>query len=520
MKQRMSEHENASALRAAAMMFAAAAALAFCSTGCMPLPNECEPGESQSCRETYGATSYCADDGICDTYTTSQYLAEPCNLETVGPVFEEGTYNVGVILALNRNADYYGLIEPMAKAMKLAVNDVNRGNGINGTRMGLIFCNTDGENSKAQEAANHLAKIGVQAVLGPDFSGYTLEVVPGTLIPNGMLAISPSATAPAISGLDDDSLMWRTVASDKIQATVLADLIQYVKDDVVVAQGDKPRIAMMVRESDPYADGLSQGTIEGLPTSTVDDEDAFKTFIYPNAAIGMNDYTQAALDVAEYKPDIVLLWGLTEVWDIIEVLDGLLEEDAQLTDTIYITADGGKDTVKADDVGSMRPSLTGRVWGTAPRSLSADEYAPYKAFKVRWSSEHATDADTHPFITNAYDAVYLLAFSIAASNSSYPTGAQLAEGMKKLTDPKGTPIVANQQDFPAGVTALSNGKTIDFSGASGPLEFDDNGDPVSTTVSLWCLNGDKITEQGDLLEAGSSDFQQQRCNYMPSGGMQ
>ena len=122
--------------------------------------------------------------------------------------------------------------------------------------------------------------------------------------------------------------------------------------------------------------------------------------------------------------------------------------------------------------------------------------------------------------TGTWLPVYLLAFSIAASGSSYPTGAQLAEGMKKLTDPGGTPIVANQQDFPAGVTALTNGNTIDFSGASGPLEFDDNGDPVSTTISLWCLSGDKIIEQGDLLKAGSSDFQPQDCDYMPSGGMQ
>lgn len=501
---------------AGAFLVLLAALTATSATGCFPVPNECEPGESQSCRETYGATSYCAEDGICDVYTNAQYLAAPCDLETFGPVFEENTYNVGVMLALNRDADYYGLIEPMAKAMKLAVNDVNRAGAINGTRLGLIFCNTDGENELAAQAAEHLASIGVQAVLGPDFSGYTLEVLPNTLIPNGMLAISPSATAPAISGLDDKSLMWRTVASDKIQATVLADLIEYVSNDVVEAQGATPRIAMMVREDDPYADGLSQGTIEGLPTSIIDNSDTFKTFTYPNAAVGMDDYTPAILEVAGYKPDIVLLWGLTEVWDILESLDQVLEEDAQLTNTIYITADGGKDTVKAMDVGSMRASLTGRVWGTAPRSLGADEYQPYKAFKVRWTSEHSTDADTHPFITNAYDAVYLLAFAIAASQSSYPTGAELAEGMAKLTDPNGTPVVANQQDFPAGVTALNGGGTIDFSGASGPLEFDDNGDPVSTTISLWCLDGARIVEQGDLLKAGSADFEQQSCDYSPT----
>lgn len=498
-------------------LLAALAAASGGAVSCGPVPTECE--DDATCRASYGATFYCADDGICDQYTASEYLASPCDYETVGPVFEEGTFNVGVILALNRDAEYFGLIEPIAKAIKLAQRDVNTGPGINGTKMGLIFCNTDGKNEQAQAAAEHLTSVGVQAVIGPDFSGYTLEVVPEVLVPNGVVAISPSATAPAISGLDDKDLMWRTVASDRIQANVVGQLIQYVINDVVVPEGDAPRVAMLVRENDAYADGLRQGSIETLPTSLLDDTDRFKVFEYPNSGRDEgDDYSQVSIEVSDFQPDVVIVYGLTEVWELIDSIDRLLEEDHSMQNTIFITADGGKDSVRADEVGSERPGLSGRVWGTAPRSLSAEEYPPYKSFKVRWSSEYATDADTHPFITNAYDAVYLLAFALASAGGD-TSGAALAQGLKRLTRDGATEIVANQQEFPEGVRVLSSGGSIDFVGASGPVEFDTNGDPVSTTISLWCLSGNAIAEQGDLLTAGSDAFTSQDCDYQPTPQM-
>lgn len=481
-------------------------------TGCFELPNECE--QSASCRASYGPTFYCADDGICDQYTPAQYTAAPCNFETVGPVFEKDTINVGVILALDKNADFFGLIEPIAKAIKLAQNDVNQGDGINGKKMGVIFCNTNGKNEQAEQAAKHLASIGIQAIIGPDFSSYTTEVVNSVLVPNGVLAISPSATAPSLSGLNDQDLFWRTVASDKIQSVVLAQLVDHVVNNVVPKKGGTPKVAMLVRENDTYANGLSAGIIETLPTSFTSAE-TFLTTNYPNAGLNQgDDYSAVAIKVSEFNPDVVLIWGLTEVWDIAQQLDTLMESDNNRTDTIYIVADGGKDTVKAQIAGQRRPSLSGRIWGTAPRSLSADEYAPYKSFQVRWRSANNTEAEMHPFITNAYDAVYLIAF--AAAGAQELTGTALAKVMRRLTDPTGVKVTANQQEFNKGVTTITNGGKIDFSGASGPIEFDENGDPKSTNIALWCLKGTSIEEKGDLLRAGQDDFTPQNCDYNPT----
>ena len=492
---------------------ALSASLGASLSGCSPLPAECT--EDKSCRDKHGATFYCAEDQICDQYTQAQYTAAPCNFEVSGPVFEPGTVNVGVILALARGADYFGLIEPIAKAIKLAQKDVNTGAGIDGKKLGIIFCNTDGKNDQAQAAAQHLANIGVQAIIGPDFSGYTLDVATKVLIPNNMLAISPSATAPAISGLNDKDLIWRTVASDKIQTVALSGLIDHVVKNVVKpAGGATPKVAMLTREGDSYANGLNQGVIEALPSGFTDSK-IFLGVNYPNSgANGGDDYSQVSINVANFNPDVVLIWGLTEVWDIALQIDSLMESDHQRQDVIYIVADGGKDTVKAQDAGQRRPSLSGRLWGTSPRSLSADEYPPYKAFGVRWRSEYNSDADTHPFIANGYDAVYLIAFAVAGAAEL--TGVELAKAMRRLSDPNGTAVTANQQDLQRGVTAMKNGGKLKISGASGPIDFNESGDPKSTTISLWCLESRAIVEKGDLLKAGSTTFNPFNCPYTPT----
>lgn len=479
--------------------------------GCFELPVECE--QSATCRAQYGPTSYCAQDGICDQYSAAEYTAAPCNFETVGPVFEKDTVNIGVILALDKGSEYSGLIEPIAKSIKLAQKDINN-IGINGKKLGIVFCNTDGNNAKADAAAKHLASVGVQGVIGPDFSGYTVEVVSTVFSKQGILAISPSATSTSLSSLDDKDLFWRTVAPDRIQVDALVGLINHVVGDVITpAGGAIPKVAMLTREDDTYANGLNTGVIEQQPTSFTDSK-TFLSLNYPNAgAGGGDDYSQVAISISEFNPDVVLIWGLTEVWDIAQQIDSLMESDNSRQDVIYIVADGGKDTVKAQEAGTKRPSLTGRIWGTSPRPLSADEHPPYKAFGVRWKAEYSTDADTHPFIANAYDATYLI--SLAAAGASEHTGTEMAKVMRRLTDPTGTDVVANQAGFAAGVKALNEGKKLDFSGASGDIEFDENGDPKSTNIALWCLEGRNIVEVGDLLTTAKPTFTPQSCNYNP-----
>lgn len=513
---KLPKRSTASPLSAAPTLSVIAALLVglVSTAGCLipDRPIECQT--DQACVDRYGAGFLCASDGVCENGGgKADFLEAPCDYDSAGPVFEEGTYNVGVILAFDEANE--GFSTPIANATKLAQSDINAVGGIDGHKIGLIICDTQGKNATAKAAAEHLADVGVQAVVGPDLSSYTVEVAPEVLIPNDILTVSPSATTPALSGLDDRDLIWRTVPSDRIQSRALAELVKRVTDNVVEGpeQGE-PGVVMLTREEDSYAEGLQIGVVNELSEDFVNRIDSLP---YPNAGRNQgNDYTTIASKVAEKEPRVVMLWGLGEVWDIIRAIDTFQQNDHGISETIYIVADGGKDTSKASQTAEKFDSdlepLTGRIWGTAPRSLRAGDYNPYKLFKFRWQERYSTDADSHAFVANAYDALYLIGLAGAAGDFKGPA---LAEGMKSLTAEGAQEVVANQNNFPDGVKALKAGDPIDFRGASGPIDFDDNGDPKTATISLWCYEDGAIEEAGDLLEVGSTEFMMQECPYAP-----
>ena len=67
------------------------------------------------------------------------------------------------------------------------------------------------------------------------------------------------------------------------------------------------------------------------------------------------------------------------------------------------------------------------------------------------------------------------------------TGRALIDGMQKLSDPNAISITST--DFAAGYSALAGGGTINYAGASGPVDFDPNtGDILSATVEIWNID--------------------------------
>ncbi|MEH6725242.1 MAG: ABC transporter substrate-binding protein, partial [Hyphomicrobiales bacterium] len=78
----------------------------------------------------------------------------------------------------------------------------------------------------ATSAAERLVSSeGVAAIFGPDCSGVTTAVVNNVTVPQGMLDISPSATSPALSSIEDNGLFFRTSPSDARQGAILAQIV-------------------------------------------------------------------------------------------------------------------------------------------------------------------------------------------------------------------------------------------------------------------------------------------------------
>jgi branched-chain amino acid transport system substrate-binding protein len=109
--------------------------------------------------------------------------------------------------------------------------------------------------------ARHLAKdVGVPAILGPAFSGDTLKVATEVTVPAGTLLFPSSATAAAITNLNDKGLVWRTCPSDAIQAVPLAGLVSdmeaKIRIDQTLPASTQIKVAITVK-GDAYGSGLA-----------------------------------------------------------------------------------------------------------------------------------------------------------------------------------------------------------------------------------------------------------------------
>ena len=61
----------------------------------------------------------------------------------------------------------------------------------------------------------------MNAIVGGDCSGVTTAMLQNVALPNGVVMISPSATSPALSTLEDNGLFFRTAPSDARQGWVI-----------------------------------------------------------------------------------------------------------------------------------------------------------------------------------------------------------------------------------------------------------------------------------------------------------
>ena len=72
-------------------------------------------------------------------------------------------------------------------------------------------------------------------------------------------------------------------------------------------------------------------------------------------------------------------------------------------------------------------------------------------------------------------------------------GDMIAKQVGKITDPKGMAIFPNVDGIKAAKTALGEGKTIAYQGATGAVRFDKNGD-VSAPAVGWTFSEGGVKE--------------------------
>lgn len=370
-------------------------------------------------------------------------------------------------------------------AAVLALEEINEIGGLDGKRFGMVACDTAGIEDQAVEAAQWLVeKARVPAIIGPAASSEAIRVFNDVTKANGVLLISPSATAPTITTLpDEQDLLWRTAPSDALQGAAVA---AYLLDKNFM------KVAVINRD-DTYGNGLVAEIREGLCGANRCGEENLFNRRYPEMPAD-GDFTPIVADLLRFLPEVIVVISFVD--DGIAFLNNAGQFDG--LDTFVLT-DGARDVSLIDGVASA--AILDGIIGTAPASPASRVYQDFAfAYTAKWG------VDPSVFNAQAYDAMYLLAYAIAGIPSDAPiTGPAMAAQIRRMS--RGDVVAAGPAAWNATARLLrDNGEaTINFDGASGPLDFDLAGE-APADIEGWRIDrmAGRIRSLGVIYTAGGT----------------
>jgi branched-chain amino acid transport system substrate-binding protein len=317
------------------------------------------------------------------------------------------------------------------------------------------------------QAARKLIADGATCISGDYASTATVAVARSVTIPEGVMLISPASTADALSDLDDDGLFARTAPPDGLQGKALADRMDQELG------GLKGKTINIGARNDLYGTGFADSLETELEErgATV----AEKVVYDPEQP----SYNSEAQQIVSGNPDNFVIIDFPETFAKLgPALARTGDWEAKKT---FIT-DGLSSTDLTELVG---PEATEGMLGTAPGTFSGN--APGAFDKLY---EGAPGPPRNLFDAPVFDDVILCYLAAVAAGST--EGAEIADAIVEVTGPPGTKYTFEQ--LPQAIEALENGDDIDYEGASGPVDWDENGDLSRYIYDISEFKGGKLVK--------------------------
>lgn len=380
----------------------------------------------------------------------------------------DGVLKLGGVLPLTGALAF--LSPPEIAGVELAIQDINDAGGVLGKPVEwTLEDSSDGDHPEvAPASATKLLDAGVDAIVGAAASGVTRLII-DQVTKAKTVQISMSNTAPDLSTWDDGGYYFRTAPSDLLQGAIVGNQI--------VADGHE-NVAIIYQQT-PYGEGLeakAKATIEAAGATIVSDlsfpeaETNFDTIVDQTIASGADSILVISYD--EFKKVAAALEKKNFPGKDIFLVDGNLANYSAEGFASYL--EGAKGT------------LPGGALDEAFKKRAADLYM----------ANHNEELTETAYLAESYDAVILLA--LAAEQAGNDSGEAIAENMQSVS--AGGDVVTN---FADGLAAIKAGKDVNYDGFSGPIEFDENGDPTGASIGIYQYGKDGTSTLLEVV-AGNS----------------
>jgi ABC-type branched-subunit amino acid transport system substrate-binding protein len=365
---------------------------------------------------------------------------------------------------------------PGQKAADLAIDQINQGIQEAGVDHTVEVVHEDNETSPqaaVQAARKMVDSDGATCITGAWASADTIPTAQSVAIPDGILLISPASTADEITALDDNGLVNRTSPPDSFQGPTLAEAMSQAMGG---AQGKAVNIGA---RNDAYGTGLTDtfsAAWEGLGGS-VGQEVIYdpEQPSYNSEAQQITSGNPAAFVIIDFPETFVKVgpalqrsgnWDPAKAWGT----DGLASSD--------LPADVGAQTLEG--------------WrGTAPGA--PERLEPAAAFGQLFESSEPRDIERQTFDAQQFDATVLC--YLAAVSAGSTDGQDMADALVDITT--GGEQLTWQQ-MPDLINALQNGDDVDYEGASGSVELNEDGDATAEVYDLYRYRGGELDVYSEI----------------------
>ncbi|MBA2748853.1 MAG: ABC transporter substrate-binding protein [Tatlockia sp.] len=407
----------------------------------------------------------------CQPTTTGETIISPAS--TTSASSNDGL-KIGTLLPLTGDLASQG--QQMAGAVPLLVEQVNACGGANGKDVTLISQDDQTDPVAGTTAMTKLAEVDrVAGVVGSYASSVSSAAI-GVAARNKVMMVSPGSTSPVFTERakrgEFNGFWARTAPPDTYQALALAQLAN--------KKGFK-RVSTVVINND-YGVGFEKAFVSAFKKlgGTIVNE-ANPTRYDPKA----NTFdTEAAVAFAN-KPDAVVAVLYEETGSLLlkSAYQQGVSQGVQVMLTDGVRSDGFPAKVgKSSDGKFIVSGAIGTVPGADGKAL--------QALTTLWQAKK--NQPPGEYVPQSWDAAALLILAAEAAKAN--TGIGIHDKIREVANAPGTEV----SDVCEGLKLLKSGQDINYQGASGNVDIDENGD-VLGVYDVWTVTNDgKVSVTGQV----------------------
>ena len=374
------------------------------------------------------------------------------------PVEGEIRLNLGSALPLTGNLAFLG--PPEEAGALLAVCEINAAG------LGISIKYTPGDSGDTDNKAYdteipRLLSAGVDAIVGAASSGVSLQFI-DRVVAEGVILFSPANTSAAFTTYDDKGLYFRTAPSDVLQGEVLGNLI---------AEDGHQRISMIVL-NDSYGTGLAGFVTQAFEAA------GGEVIAAPTYNTGDTNFTSQISEALAGDPDAIVLITFDEAKTIVPELT------SQFPGEKLYFVDGNLTNYSED----FAPGTLEGAKGTYPGVNEANIASFVERLDTFWEERGKDPLELYAYGPETYDAVVLLALAALEAQSS--EGVDMASTLQEVSGGSGDGTKCST--FAECAAIITAGGTADYDGPSGPVTFNEVGDPTEGNILIQQFDGNNV----------------------------